>query len=73
MLRGICEPGRLLDLVENFTLLGEVGGGVVKVLAKNHQYQGVNAAFRAVQEIGYNQGRLGVFWHTQGNGKAKGL
>jgi type I restriction enzyme, R subunit len=69
-IRGTCAPSRLLDLVENFTLFGDVSGGVVKVLAKNHQYLGVNAAFRAVQEIGYNQGRLGVFWHTQGSGKS---
>ena len=45
-------------------------GGLVKVVAKNHQYLGVNNAIDAVREIKENQGRLGVFWHTQGSGKS---
>ena len=70
LLRGTCEPARLLDLVENFSLFAEVPGGLVKVLAKNHQYLGVNNAVAALQKIKANQGRLGVFWHTQGSGKS---
>jgi type I restriction enzyme R subunit len=69
VIRGTCDPARLLDLVENFTLFSEVKGGLVKVLAKNHQYLGVNNALEALAEIKSNQGRLGVFWHTQGSGK----
>ncbi len=70
MIRGTCEPGRLLDLIENFVLFGEVQGGLVKMLAKNHQYLGVNNTVDAVVEIRERQGRLGVFWHTQGSGKS---
>jgi len=70
MIRGTCEKGRLLDLVENFVLFKEAPGGLVKVAAKNHQYLGVNAAFESLQELKTNQGRLGVFWHTQGAGKS---
>jgi len=70
MIRGTCEPGKLLDLMENFILFHEVAGGTNKILAKNHQYLGVNNAIRAVQNIKENQGRLGVFWHTQGSGKS---
>jgi type I restriction enzyme R subunit len=70
MLRGMCDPTRLLDVAENFLLFAEVQGGMAKLVAKNHQYLGVNNAFRAVQEIRENQGRLGVFWHTQGSGKS---
>jgi type I restriction enzyme, R subunit len=70
ILRGTCDPARLLDLVENFILYQEAGGGLVKVLAKNHQYLGVNAAVEALRSIESNQGRLGVFWHTQGSGKS---
>ena len=55
-----------MDIVENFILFAEVKGGLIKLIAKNHQYLGVNSAFKAVQEIKENQGRLGVFWHTQG-------
>jgi type I restriction enzyme R subunit len=70
MIRGTCEPGRLLDLVENFTLFREARGGLVKLVAKNHQYLGVNNALAALQHLGTNQGKLGVFWHTQGSGKS---
>ena len=43
-IRGVCEPSRLLDLVENFTLFAEVQGGLAKLVAKHHQYLGVNNA-----------------------------
>jgi len=69
-IRGVCEPSRLLDIVENFTLFAEKGGGMQKLVAKNHQYLGVNNAFESIQQIRENKGRLGVFWHTQGSGKS---
>ncbi|WP_405237553.1 type I restriction endonuclease subunit R [Lentisalinibacter orientalis] len=67
---GTCEKDRLLDLIENFIVYEEERGGLIKKLAKNHQYLGVNKAIHQVQEIRENQGRLGVFWHTQGSGKS---
>jgi type I restriction enzyme R subunit len=70
MIRGMCDKRKMLDLVENFTLFDESRGELVKMVAKNHQYLGVNRAIKAVQEIRANQGRLGVFWHTQGSGKS---
>ena len=39
-------------------------------MAKNHQFLGVNNAINAVTHLKQNQGRLGVFWHTQGSGKS---
>ena len=69
-LRGTCEPRRLLDLVENFTAFTERPGGLVKVFAKNHQFLGVNNALAALRELKEREGRLGVFWHTQGSGKS---
>jgi type I restriction enzyme, R subunit len=69
-LRGICEPSRFLDIVENFILFIEAQGGLKKLVAKNHQFLGVNNAFNAIREIKENQGKLGVFWHTQGSGKS---
>lgn len=69
MIRGVCDPVRLLDLVENFTLF-EAKGETNKLLAKNHQFLGVNKAITAAQQIKSNQGKLGVFWHTQGSGKS---
>lgn len=70
MIRGVCEPSRLLDLVENFAIYSEAQGGLQKLIAKNHQFLGVNNAIAAVEKIKANQGRLGVFWHTQGSGKS---
>ncbi|MGV1048293.1 MAG: HsdR family type I site-specific deoxyribonuclease [Solirubrobacterales bacterium] len=68
--RGLFEPARLLDTVESFVAYLERPGGLVKVLAQNHQLLGVNAAMRALADPETRDGRLGVFWHTQGSGKS---
>ena len=71
MLRGTCEPARLLDLVENFTLFSAHKAGLVKVLAQNHQFLGVNNAIASMLEARQRgHGRGGVFWQTQGSGKS---
>ena len=73
-IRGIGEPSRLLDIVENFTVFEDVAGGVIKKVGKNHQYLGVNKAiaevWRTKDRPKDQAGRLGVFWHTQGSGKS---
>ena len=69
-LKGTCQPQRLLDLVGNFIAFMERPGGLVKALAKNHQFLGVNNSLDALREVGRGEGRLGVFWHTQGSGKS---
>jgi type I restriction enzyme R subunit len=70
MLRATCVPARFLDLIENFILYEEARGGLRKIVAKYHQVLGVNRAIEAVENLAENQGRLGVFWHTQGSGKS---
>jgi len=70
MIQGTCHKSRLLDLVENFTLFMEAGGGLIKLLGKNHQYLGINNAIEALENMGTSTGKLGVFWHTQGSGKS---
>ena len=70
MLRGICDRRWLLDIIENFTLFTEGQGALIKIFAKNHQYLGVNNAIEELTQIESNQGKLGVFWHTQGSGKS---
>ncbi|PSB44852.1 DEAD/DEAH box helicase [filamentous cyanobacterium Phorm 6] len=70
LIRGTCDQTKLLDIVENFTLFSEEQGNLIKLVAKNHQYLGVNNCLEAVQNIRENQGKLGVFWHTQGSGKS---
>ena len=69
-IHGLCEPRRLLDMAENFIAYLERPGGLVKLLAQNHQVLGVNAAIRALRDPATRDGRLGVFWHTQGSGKS---
>lgn len=68
-LRATCEPVRAIDIIENFVLFTvNDEGKTTKIVAKNHQYIGVNNAIRSLKDG--DDGRLGVFWHTQGSGKS---
>jgi type I restriction enzyme R subunit len=73
VIRGMCTKERLLDLIENFVAFQDLPGGFVKLLARNHQYLGVNNALARMEELRHappeKRGKLGVFWHTQGSGK----
>ncbi len=73
VIRGMCTKDRLLDIVENFIAYQDLPGGFVKILARNHQYLGVNNAMARLEELRHatpeERGKLGVFWHTQGSGK----
>jgi type I restriction enzyme, R subunit len=77
VIRGMCEKQRLLDLLENFIAFSELAGGLVKIMAKNHQYLGVNNAIARLDELQHEPAeerrRLGVFWHTQGSGKTMSM
>lgn len=44
MLRGVCDKKNLLDLLENFIFFDHSDGKIAKIMAKNHQYLGVNRA-----------------------------
>ena len=70
MLRGICNKQNFMDLFENFILYDHSGGRTAKILARNHQYLGVNEAVEVYKQRKLRNGRLGVFWHTQGSGKS---
>lgn len=72
LLRGMCTKGALLDIVENFILFDSSEEVTVKVVARNHQYIGVNKAIVKLQsgDTEVLAGKLGVFWHTQGSGKS---
>jgi type I restriction enzyme R subunit len=73
VIRGMCTKERLLDLIENFVAFQDRPGGFVKLLARNHQFLGVNSALERLVELRRarpeERGKLGVFWHTQGSGK----
>ena len=64
---GLLNKERLLDYIENFILFENKS---IKIIAKNHQFHGVNNLVNAVKNRNDLQGKLGVFWHTQGSGKS---
>jgi type I restriction enzyme R subunit len=70
LLKGVCDKRNFLDLFENFILFDETPNGLIKIVARNHQFLGVNQAIAATEEREARQGKLGVFWHTQGSGKS---
>jgi len=80
IIRGTCDKGRLMDLFENYILYDTSVGSVSKLVARNHQFIGVNKAIEHFQETrqkakdgiisAEDAQRLGVFWHTQGSGKS---
>lgn len=70
LLHGILSKDKLLDIFENFILFDDSGEQTAKIIAKNHQYLGVNAAIESLKEREARAGKLGVFWHTQGSGKS---
>ena len=70
LLKGVCRKQNFMDLFENFILFDESSGKLVKIVARNHQFLGVNRALVAVRDRWEREGRLGVFWHTQGSGKS---
>lgn len=70
VIKGTCEQTRLLDIVENFTLFDDSFRETKKIVARYFQYLGVNRSFQQIVNREKNEGRLGVFWHTQGSGKS---
>ena len=70
LLKGICDKHNFMDMFENFIVFDDSTGKLVKVLARNHQFLGVNRAIKAVLERKVRKGKLGIFWHTQGAGKS---
>lgn len=70
LLKGVCGKRNFLDLLENFIVFDDSSGEPRKILARNHQFLGVNRAIEALKDRKNRQGKLGVFWHTQGAGKS---
>ena len=67
LIDGLFRKERLLDYIENFIFFDNRR---VKIIAKNHQYLGVNNLIRSARRREELNGKLGVFWHTQGSGKS---
>ncbi len=67
LIDGLFKKERLLDYIENFIFFDNKR---IKIIAKNHQFLGVNNLMKSVERREELNGKLGVFWHTQGSGKS---
>lgn len=72
LLRGVMQPARLLQLVRDFTVFGDKGDGVFKIIGGYHQFHGARKALaNAIDAVSADGDRkVGVIWHTQGSGKS---
>lgn len=67
---GIFPKARLLDIIKNFTCFSHEERGSVKILSGYHQYFAVKKAVERTVKATNGDGKIGVFWHTQGSGKS---
>ncbi|TAM66861.1 MAG: type I restriction endonuclease subunit R [Microbacteriaceae bacterium] len=69
-LSGLYNQERFLQIVRNFTAFDEGSEGLVKRIAKPHQYFAVTKAVDTTIQAVETNGKAGVVWHTQGSGKS---
>lgn len=72
LIEGVFDRRRLLDILHDFTVFGETGSGLAKIIAGYHQFHAVRHAVDKTVEASAPQGdrKVGVIWHTQGSGKS---
>ena len=70
MVDGMMPKARLMDIIKNFVCFNDAGEKAIKILAAYHQYFGVTKAIDRAVEAVDGDGKIGVFWHTQGSGKS---
>lgn len=70
VLHGLFNQPRMLELLRGFVAFAEGGNGLVKRIAKPHQYFAVRKALAKTVEAVRSYGLAGVVWHTQGSGKS---
>ncbi len=72
LLEGVFAPQRFLGLLHDFTVFGETGSGLAKIIAGYHQFHAVLHAVEKTVEASAPKGnrKVGVIWHTQGSGKS---
>lgn len=72
LIEGVFEKKRFLDLIRDFTVFGDTGSGIAKIIAGYHQYHAVLHAVTSTVGASSPEGdrKVGVIWHTQGSGKS---
>lgn len=72
LIQGVFEQRRLLALLRDFTVFGETGSGLAKIIAGYHQFHAVRHAVNSTVIASSPEGnqRAGIIWHTQGSGKS---
>ena len=68
--KSVFDPKILLNLLKNYILFDVREGSYAKILAGYHQYYAVEKAAQRTEEAVKGDGKIGVFWHTQGSGKS---
>lgn len=68
--KSVFTPRVLLNLLKNYMLFDVREGSYAKILAGYHQYYAVEKAALKTEEAVKGDGKIGVFWHTQGSGKS---
>ena len=67
---GIFKKNRFIDILHNFICFDKREGKTGKILAAYHQYFAVGKALERTKTAVEGNGKIGVFWHTQGSGKS---
>lgn len=68
---GIFDKKRFIDILQNFLCFDHKDGKTAKIMSAYHQYYAVNNAIDSVNAAYQREdGKGGVFWHTQGSGKS---
>lgn len=67
---GMFQQRRLLDILQNYICFDKNQGRYAKILTAYHQYYAVGKALERTKEAVEGNGKIGVFWHTQGSGKS---
>lgn len=67
LIKSLMPKEKIIDYIENYVLYFNKQN---KIVAKNHQFIGVNRSIESFKNRNSKSGKLGVFWHTQGSGKS---
>lgn len=69
-LHGLFDPRRFVELLDGYVAFAQSEDGLLKRVAKPHQYFAVSKAVGKTVEAVRSNGKAGVVWHTQGSGKS---